>query len=114
MKTRITKTLLDSWGYMFDCAEGYEQEAREEFITTLKREQTPPNEAQQAGLEFEHLVQEIAEDRFRPEWVGSGTVSSVTGECEEDRGNRPRWTVAGTRFHRCHGGWPDVLVARIL
>ncbi len=80
MKTRITKTLLDSWGYMFDCAEGYEQEAREEFITTLKREQTPPNEAQQAGLEFEHLVQEIAEGRFHPEWVGSGTVSTVTGE----------------------------------
>ena len=80
MKTRITKTLLDSWGYMYDCAEGYEDDAREEFITTLKREKTPPNEAQQAGLDFEHLVQEIAEDRFRPEWVGSGTVNSVTGE----------------------------------
>ena len=80
MKTRITKTLLDSWGYMYDCAEGYEDDAREEFITTLKREKTPPNEAQQAGLDFEHLVQEISEDRFRPEWVGSGTVNSVTGE----------------------------------
>lgn len=80
MKHRITKTLLDSWHYMFDCAEGYEEEAREEFITTLKREPTPPNEAQQAGLEFEKLVYEIAEGQFRPEWQDSGTVNSVTGE----------------------------------
>ena len=61
MKTRITKTLLDSWNYMFDCAEGFEQEARDEFITTLKREPTPPNEAQQAGLDFEKLVMRIAQ-----------------------------------------------------
>ena len=80
MRTRITKTLLDSWNYMFDCAEGQEDNAREEFLTTLKREQTPPNEAQQAGLDFEHLVMEIAEGRFVPEWVGDGTVNSVSGE----------------------------------
>lgn len=61
MKTRITKTLLDSWNYMFTCAEGQEDNAREEFITTLKREQTPPNEAQQAGLDFEKLVMRIAQ-----------------------------------------------------
>ncbi len=61
MKTRITKSLLDSWGYMFDCAEGYEQEAREEFLSTLNREQLPPNEAQQAGLDFEKLVMRIAQ-----------------------------------------------------
>lgn len=61
MKTRITKTLLDSWNYLFDCAEGQEDNAREEFITTLKREQTPPNEAQQAGLDFEKLVMRIAQ-----------------------------------------------------
>ena len=58
--TRITKTLLDSWGYMFNCAEGQEDNARDEFITTLKREPTPPNEAQQAGLDFETLVMKIA------------------------------------------------------
>jgi hypothetical protein len=80
VRTRITKTLLDSWNYMFDCAEGQEDNAREEFLTTLKREQTPPNEAQQAGLDFEHLVMEIAEGRFVPEWVGDGTVNSVSGE----------------------------------
>ena len=80
MKTRITKTLLDSWNYLFDCAEGQEDNAREEFLTTLKREQTPPNEAQQAGLDFEHLVMEIAEGRFRPEFVTDGTVNSVSGE----------------------------------
>ena len=61
MKTRITKTLLDSWNYLFDCAEGQEDNAREEFLTTLKREQTPPNEAQQAGLDFEKLVMRIAQ-----------------------------------------------------
>lgn len=61
MKTRITKTLLDSWNYLFDCVEGQEDNAREEFLTTLKREQTPPNEAQQAGLDFEKLVMRIAQ-----------------------------------------------------
>ena len=60
MRTRITKTLLDSWGYMYNCFEGNEDAAREEFITTLKREQVPPNEAQQAGLDFENLVMRIA------------------------------------------------------
>lgn len=46
---------------MFTCAEGQEDNARDEFITTLKREQTPPNEAQQAGLNFEKLVMRIAQ-----------------------------------------------------
>jgi len=79
VKTRITKTLLDSWAYMCDHSNG-EPEKRDEFITLLKREQTPPNEAQQAGLDFERLVQEIAEGRFTPEWVHQG------GRCEPNSG----------------------------
>lgn len=59
MKTRITKTLLDSWAYMCDHSNG-EPEKRDEFITLLKREQTPPNEAQQAGLDFENLVMRLS------------------------------------------------------
>ena len=60
MKHRITKTLLNSWRYLFDCAEGCEDDARQEFITTLSRVPTPPNEAQQAGLDFEALVFRMA------------------------------------------------------
>ena len=80
MKTKITKTLLDSWAYTFDCYEGGEEDAMNDFILTLKREQTPPSEAQQAGLDFEHLVMEIAEGRFVPEWVDQG------GRCEPNSG----------------------------
>lgn len=60
MKTRITKTLLDSWNYLFDCFDGNEDSAMEEFLHTLNRDAVPPNEAQQAGLEFENLVMRIA------------------------------------------------------
>ena len=45
MKTKITKTLIESWQYTFDCAEGYEDEAMEDFLATLKREPKEPTEA---------------------------------------------------------------------
>ena len=83
MKTRITKTLLDSWNYMFTCAEGQEDNARDEFITTLKREPTPTNEAQQAGLDFEHLVMSIATGKFKPEIEFQVGTNPVSGEVFE-------------------------------
>ena len=47
MKTKITKTLIESWQYTFDCAEGYEDEAMEDFLATLKREpKEPPVDAE--------------------------------------------------------------------
>ena len=76
MKTRITKTLLDSWAYMFDCREEVMEGAREDFLTTLKREPHEPNEAQKAGLEFENLVMRIAngEQVEKPPKIYNGAV----------------------------------------
>ena len=63
MKTRITKTLLESWAYTFDCAEGYEEDAMEDFIKTLKREPIEETEAIANGKAFEAMVQALTEGR---------------------------------------------------
>lgn len=63
MKTRITKTLLDSYAYMFDCYEGSEEEAYESFLKTLKREPIEETEAIANGKAFEAMVQALAEGR---------------------------------------------------
>ena len=63
MKTRITKTLLDSYAYMFDCYEGGEEEAYESFLKTLKREPIEETEAIANGKAFEAMVQALAEGR---------------------------------------------------
>lgn len=80
MKTRITKTLLDSYAYIFDCYEGGEEDAMNDFITTLKREPVPENEAMANGKAFEQLVMQIADGQFHPEFITDGTVNSVSGE----------------------------------
>lgn len=90
MKTRITKTLLDSWAYTFDCMEGYEEDAMNDFITTLKREPIEETDAIKNGKAFEKLCEEISTGKFVPEWVGSGTVNSVTGE-EMGYEQYPKW-----------------------
>ena len=63
MKTRITKTLLESWAYMFDCYEGGEEEAYESFLKTLKREPLEETEAIANGKAFEAMVHALAEGR---------------------------------------------------
>ena len=61
MKTKITKTLIESWAYTFDCAEGNEEDAMAEFLSTLKREPHEQNDAMIAGTNFENLVYRMAE-----------------------------------------------------
>ena len=81
MKTRITKTLLDSWAYTFDCYEGGEEDAMNDFLKTLNREPIEENEAIANGKAFENLVWDIAEGRFTPEFVPQGEgVNPKTGE----------------------------------
>ena len=97
MKTRITKTLLDSWAYTFDCMEGYEDDAMNDFITTLKREPIEETDAIKNGKAFEKLCEEIATGKFVPEWVGSGTVNSVTGE-EMGYEQYPKWYAGAKKI----------------
>lgn len=60
MRYKITKTLLESWAYTFNCTEGYEEEAYADFLSTLNREPSEPNEAMQNGLDFEDDVYRAA------------------------------------------------------
>jgi len=56
----ITQSLLSAWGYMFDCFEGQEDSAKEEFINTLKRKRQETTEAMQNGIDFENEVYKAA------------------------------------------------------
>ena len=56
----ITKTLLESWRYCFSCAEGYEEEAYADFLSTLRREPSETTEAMMNGLIFEDRVYRAA------------------------------------------------------
>ena len=80
MKTKITKTLIESWQYAFDCAEGYEDEAMEDFLSTLKREPKEPTEAMINGTNFENQCYALANDpQAIPEkWVnGTRKVAEI-------------------------------------
>ena len=52
----ITQSLVSAWAYMFDCAEGREEAAREDFERTLRREKGETTDAMQAGIDFENAV----------------------------------------------------------
>ncbi len=56
MALLITQSLVSAWAYMFDCKEGQEEAAREEFERTLRREKGETSEAMQAGIDFEDAV----------------------------------------------------------
>lgn len=76
----VTQSLLSSWAYTFDCYEGKEEEAYENFLRTLHREKSEPSEAMLKGIEFENLCYSIANGTFRPKWVDEGEVVRSTGE----------------------------------
>jgi len=56
MKYLITQSLLSAWGYLFDCHEGCEDDARADFLATLNREQKERTQAMLNGIEFENEV----------------------------------------------------------
>lgn len=49
----ITQSLLGSWLYTFDCAEGQEENARAEFLSVLNRVPKEATQEMQNGLNFE-------------------------------------------------------------
>ena len=79
----ITQSLLSSWNYVFDCFEGYEDEAREEFMQTLRREKGEQSEAMLKGIAFENLCYSIADGSFRPGHEFAGPCNPNTGELME-------------------------------
>jgi len=80
VKTKITKTLIESWQYTFDCAEGFEDEAMADFLATLKREPKEPTEAMINGTAFENACYALANDpKATPDkWVkGTQKVAEI-------------------------------------
>lgn len=62
MRTLITQSLLSSWLYTFNCAEGYEEEANADFLRTLRREPGEQTEAMINGIQFENGVYALVKD----------------------------------------------------
>jgi len=56
----ITQSLIASWAYTFDCREGREEAARQEFMRTLRREKGEQTEAMRSGVLFENAVYALA------------------------------------------------------
>ena len=68
----ITYSLLSSWLYIYRAYEGYEDAAYEDLLSTLRREDRPPNEAMQAGIDFENMVNACADGaQAKTEAVGA-------------------------------------------
>ena len=69
MKERflITQTLLSSWQYLFDCYEGCEEAAMEDFLKVLRREPTVQTPKMLDGIEFEAECYALADGKpFTP------------------------------------------------
>lgn len=56
MRYLITQSLLGAWGYMFNCHEDYQEEAKEDFLRTLRREPKETTPEMQNGIDFENEV----------------------------------------------------------
>ena len=62
----ITQSLLSAWMYQYNCAEGYEESAREEFLKTLRKEPCEQNEMMLRGISFEDAVYEMIRGDDQP------------------------------------------------
>lgn len=67
----LTQSLISAWKYTFDCFEGSEEQAMEDFMRTLRREPSEPTEAMQNGINFENEVYKLSSGLPRtahPKW----------------------------------------------
>lgn len=103
MRYLITQSLLSSWLYTFNCAEGYEDEAMQSFKESLLRIKGETTQAMQNGIDFEDSVYSVACnvpcDQYAAQWdngikkvaeVIDGSVSQV--KCYKE------FSVAGYDF----------------
>ncbi len=65
MRFLITQSLLSSWAYTFNAYEGYEEDAYEDFLRTLRREPGEQTDAMKKGIDFENLVYSIAGGTYK-------------------------------------------------
>ncbi len=103
MRYLITQTLLSKWSYVFDCFEGCESDAYDEFISYLKKEPQSENAFKQNGIDFENAVYArvhglpIAE--VNPDWKNGieSVATRLNGAQTQVKASRPL-TVAGMDF----------------
>lgn len=56
MKYLITQSLLSAWLYLFNCTEDNSEEARKDFLASLRREESEQSEEMLRGISFEDAV----------------------------------------------------------
>jgi len=52
----ITQSLISSWAYTFECFEGCEEDAKQDFLRVLRKDRGEETEAMRNGKEFEKEV----------------------------------------------------------
>jgi hypothetical protein len=91
----MTQSLLSSWAYQFsdfskyeDKEEEYAENARRDFLSTLRKEPRPTTEAMQRGIDFENLVTLLLDGKTygNPEW--QKWEQSATAIAEAVRGGQ--------------------------
>lgn len=98
----MTQSLLSSWGYMFNCYEDYQEEARADFLRSLRREPIEQTETKRDGIVFENEVYRAAAGAVRqphPKWEqGIQTVSMILKEAAVQVRVQREITVCGMEF----------------
>lgn len=61
----VTQSLISAWNYLYNCFDGYQDDAYRSFLDTLNRVSTPPTEAMLNGIEFEREVYKCASGQPR-------------------------------------------------
>jgi len=79
VRLKITKTLIESWAYTFNCFD--EETAMDDFLKTLNRESFEPSEAMRNGINFENMCYEMAcggQPAGNSQWIeGAKKVANI-------------------------------------
>ena len=104
MRYLITQSLLGAWGYMFSCHEDYQEEAKEDFLKTLRREPKETTPEMQNGIDFENLCYEMADYPVMDQYAGrkwfdgaKAVATVIKGASVQVKASR-ELTVAGMDF----------------
>lgn len=104
----LTHSLLSSWLYALK-GNPYEDATTErdpmaEFMMALRREQTPPTEAMQKGIEFEDLVTAIVEGKESFGFFEISDNDGMPGLAYANIADHKWYTVASKVAQRVRGG----------
>lgn len=63
MTLSITPSLLGSWEWYLNAEDEREESAQAEFLASLRKEKSPPNEAMRKGIDFENRVEAVCQGK---------------------------------------------------